>query len=136
MLCYQEDDDYNDDDFEEDIEEESETKSGSDDGLPPTTNPDPSSGINLVEIMQALDAENKDLLVGKEEAFPAIKPQSEPTPSLVSASASRGSVGSQGSMGSRRSMTQRRKFVDFSSAKKKEEQERVAHITRKRGQVN
>ena len=67
--------------------------------------------------MQAIDAENMGV----------TRPlHLEPTPSL--------GIGTTSSQGSQRSMGHR-KFVDFSSAKKTEERERVARVTKKRGQV-
>ena len=110
-------------DFDEDIEEDTESEENSDDVIgksPPATNPDPSSTdrIDLVEIMQAIDAENEDA---------AARPlQLEPTPTSE--------VKNSSSQESQRSLSQR-KFVDFSSAKKSEEKERVARVTKKRGQV-
>ena len=102
--------------------------------LPVATNSDPSLRINLVEIMQAIDSENKSLREGEEkldanstEESQLPRFQLEPSPSGVGSLISRGSVSSQ------RSRT--RKFVDFSSVQKKEEQERVARVTKKRGQV-
>ena len=114
-------DDYNDD-FEEDIEEDTESENSDDviEKSPPTTNVDPGDRIDLVDIVQAIDAENKDL------PHPL---QMDPTTSPnVATSSSRGSLGSQRSMSCW-------KFVDFSSAKKNEEKERISRVTKKRGQV-
>ena len=86
--------------------------------------------------MQAIDAENKELGEGGGKfaelsvETPPPAPQLEPTPAGVEASVSWGSLGSTRSQGSTR-----RGFVDFSTAKKKEEKERVAKITKRRGQV-
>ena len=136
-LCYcqDDDDDYKDEDFEEDIEEETESESENNGTkLPVPVNSDPSSHINLVEIMEAINAENRHITVeggGEGERGEGLdanlphKPRLEPSlPEITSST----------SLGSQRSLT-RRKFVDFSSAKKKEESERVARVTRKRGQV-
>ena len=118
MCDISQEDDYSDD-FEEDVEvEDVETESSTSDDVivksPPASNLDP---IDLTEVMQAIDAENKDL----------PRPlQIEPTPSSPVVAAS--------SQGSQRS-TSRRKFVDFSSAKNTEEKERVARVTKQRGQV-
>ena len=101
---------------------------------PLAINPDPSPRINLVEIMQAIDAENRDVGGGEgrksAENTPPPPLQLEHSASGVDASVSRASVGSVRSQGS-----MKRRFVDFSSAKKKEEKERVARVTKKRGQV-
>lgn len=142
-------DEYNGDDFEEDIQEETESESestGNDvmtNTSPMTMNPDPSPRINLVEIMQAIDAENKQLGGGGgggegggggggegEGKFNELPPSPQPehSPLGVEHTTSQGSVRSLGSM--------KRRFVDFSSAKNNAEKERVAQITRKRGQVH
>lgn len=97
---------------------------------PMATNPDPSPRINLVEIMQAIDAENKQLGEGEGGREGEDKPLTSPPShsSLgVEHTTSRGSVRSLGSM--------KRRFVDFSSAKDSAKKERVAQVTRKRGQV-
>ena len=105
---------------------------------PTTMNPDPSPRINLVEIMQAIDAENKQLGGGggeggrdevkgeKKFKEPPTSPPSSHSPG-VEHTTSQGSVRSLGSM--------KRRFVDFSSVKNNAEKERVAEVTRKRGQV-
>ena len=86
--------------------------------------------------MEAIDEENKEMTgrVRVKENFSVTHTAHLSQQDLQSSPSAIAMSSSQGSMSSQRPMSQR-KFVDFSSSKKIEEQERVGRITKKRGQV-
>ena len=87
--------------------------------------------------MEAIDEENKGMVgvVREKENAHITNNIQLPQQNLETSPLGIAVSSSQGSMGSQRSMS-RRKFVDFSSSKKIEEQERVGRITKRRGQVS
>lgn len=128
-----------DEDFEEEIEEEEDDStsedSGSEEGAPAIRNNHPDTEkrerVDLVEIMQAIDAENQSVALSSQTELVEVTHYEKKAFENDSTAARRHENVGVGMSGRSPS----RMFVDFSSAQQKEVDKRVARKTRKRGQV-